>query len=348
MHARIQRLQASLLQPDPHHGRPRGSVSRLDGLEALRGICALIVLSGHAATLTGTASLFIRMHLAVDLFFMLSGYVMARSYEAKLDAGLPTSAFLIARIRRLWPTMALGVMLGATLVASWERPSETLLLLLCNLLFIPATGGVGHVFPLLAVTWSIYFELFANIVHAVILRRLGVPAPGVIVFVSGPTLVLFQRTANRGGMGGDFVLGFPRVIFAYGTGVILWRVLRDRAVLPIWPALVTLPGFMIYSHFHLDGVAVDAIFVFALAPLCMVCGLEAAPFGPTFRALGALSFPLYAVHGPILVFMAVRGFGMLASIAIALVAAVLAMQIIARLSRPAGPRLSHGRLARRA
>lgn len=325
-------------------GKAQAAAARLDGLEALRGICALIVLFGHAATLTGTASLFIRMHLAVDLFFMLSGYVMARSYEAKLAAGLSVQAFLVARLRRLWPTMALGVAVAAVLAASWERPSETSLLLLCNLLFIPATGGIGHVFPLLAVTWSIYFELFANVVHAVILRRLPVRGLLILVLAAAMTLVLFQRTANPGGMGGDFVLGFPRVIFAYGVGVILWRVLRDRPVLPIWPALISLPAFMVYSHFHLDGVAVDAVFVVGLAPLCMVCALSATPFAPLFRTLGTLSFPLYAVHGPVLMFMATRGFGMIASIAASLVAGYLATRLIAKLRWPAGMRPSHGQV----
>jgi peptidoglycan/LPS O-acetylase OafA/YrhL len=307
---------------------------RLEGLEALRGLCALIVVFGHAATLTNSALLFIRMHLAVDLFFMLSGYVMARSYENKLQSGMRTDAFLRARIVRLWPTMTVGVFLGFIMVASWANPLATVGVLLCNLLFIPLVSGDNHVFPVVPVTWSIFFELFANVVHATILRRLPVPALAAIVLASATLLIARQHAPNPGVIGDEFLLGFPRVVYAYGGGVILWRVLRDRPIFPVWPALSGLLGFMAFTHFHLQGVVIDWVFIFGLAPMCIVLGLGSVPFKGFFRLLGALSFPLYAVHGPILSFMASRGFGMAASMASAIVVAFLTMRVLPMVGMP--------------
>src|SRR3954471_17744990 len=84
---------------------------RLAGLDGLRGIAAFSILIYHvipvaAGEWRGNA------YLAVDFFFMLSGYVMARTYEARLADGLPPAAFIAARFRRLWPTMFVAGMLG--------------------------------------------------------------------------------------------------------------------------------------------------------------------------------------------------------------------------------------------
>ena len=46
-------------------------------------------------------------YLAVDLFFMLSGYVMARTYEPRMARGFSPAAFFLARYRRLWPGFGL-------------------------------------------------------------------------------------------------------------------------------------------------------------------------------------------------------------------------------------------------
>src|ERR1700741_4639067 len=92
---------------------------RLQGLDPLRGIAALTVLFGHAASLAENAHLTIRVHLAVDLFFVLSGYVMAHGYEKKLSQGLSEAQFLVIRFWRIWPTMAIGALLGVSLWWCW-------------------------------------------------------------------------------------------------------------------------------------------------------------------------------------------------------------------------------------
>ena len=71
--------------------------TRLLGLDALRGIAAIMVVMFHLGLpMMGS-------HLAVDFFFMLSGFVMARTYDERLQTGaMSPLAFMIKRYRRLW------------------------------------------------------------------------------------------------------------------------------------------------------------------------------------------------------------------------------------------------------
>ena len=69
-------------------------------LDAIRGAAALIVVVRHTSYFFGWA--LPMSHLAVDLFFMLSGVVIANAYDARLQAGLPARRFMLIRVIRLW------------------------------------------------------------------------------------------------------------------------------------------------------------------------------------------------------------------------------------------------------
>ena len=79
-------------------------------LDGLRGVAALFVAMRHT-------NLFHRAgihggYLAVDLFFVLSGFVIAHAYERRLASGLSVGRFMAARYLRLWPVYVLGAALG--------------------------------------------------------------------------------------------------------------------------------------------------------------------------------------------------------------------------------------------
>lgn len=312
---------------------PNEGSQRLVGLDALRGIAALVVTFGHAATLTHTSLLTARTYLAVDLFFMLSGYVMAHSYEAKLAQGMRERDFIAARIRRLWPTMAVGAMVG--LMSFWAlgwwtmaSPFAAAALFLQCLLFIPSLSGKGASFPLNFPAWSIFFEIFANVLHSLVLRRLNKVQLSLLAALCMIALLIFQQTPNPGGSTEDFYLGFPRAISSYAFGIVLQRLLRDRAIVPAWPGLAGLLAYLTLTHFFPTGLLIDWVFMAVVAPLCIITGLGNLPFQRTFSFLGALSFPLYAVHGPILMLMILWGYGLFASMAMSLVTAFAVMGLL--------------------
>src|ERR1043165_8588900 len=81
---------------------------RFHSLDGLRGVCALSVVLFHAADLFHYGPLMPHGFLAVDMFFILSGFVIAFRYEDALNRGLHLRAFLEARGRRLLPVYWLG------------------------------------------------------------------------------------------------------------------------------------------------------------------------------------------------------------------------------------------------
>ena len=85
---------------------------RLGGLDLRRGVAALCVLAFHLNRLfPGIAGAVERAYLEVDFFFMLSGFVVTRTHE-RFRKGLGTLAFTRLRLRRLWPTVAFGALIG--------------------------------------------------------------------------------------------------------------------------------------------------------------------------------------------------------------------------------------------
>jgi peptidoglycan/LPS O-acetylase OafA/YrhL len=265
--------------------------SRLLGLDALRGAAALLVLWMHLHLSHHVSIYPPRGHLAVDFFFMLSGYVMARTYEGHMRGGV---WFLRKRIRRLWPTVAAGSLFGLALI--WRTGGDWPLVAALNLLLIPALFGAAA-FPLNTPIWSIFFELLV--------------------------LAVRFHSYSLGSNTGDFIGGFPRVLFAYFYGVLLWRIWRDQPPLRVPPAvLVPIAIFLFTPREPIS----DFLFVALACPTLIAIGIVASP-GRWAAVAGALSFPLYAVHRPILGIVAALGIGWQAGAAGSILAAAALLMI---------------------
>ena len=68
--------------------------SRYDALDGLRGIAAIAVMLLHISQ----GAIFKNAYVAVDLFFMLSGFVIAHSYRARLIGGMTASEYIKRRV----------------------------------------------------------------------------------------------------------------------------------------------------------------------------------------------------------------------------------------------------------
>ena len=95
-------------------------------LDGLRGLAAIVVLFYHVSKVGGaTTRLFAHGHLAVDFFFMLSGFVLAYSYDDRLKSErLAAGTFVRARAVRLLPMVLFGLPLGAAYSAVF-RPTRS-------------------------------------------------------------------------------------------------------------------------------------------------------------------------------------------------------------------------------
>jgi peptidoglycan/LPS O-acetylase OafA/YrhL len=90
------------------------TADRFEMLDLLRGIAALAVLIYHSDNFLGI-QLLPNAYLAVDLFFMLSGFVIAHNYDPKIGSGMTLKEFMLHRGIRLFPCYWLALAIGVTL-----------------------------------------------------------------------------------------------------------------------------------------------------------------------------------------------------------------------------------------
>ena len=92
---------------------PRAAAERtFHTLDALRGIAAMAVVLFHCSYFYGLPQP-VEGQIAVDLFFVMSGFIIAYRYDARFAAGLGTLAFAKQRLIRLYPLFILGSLIGA-------------------------------------------------------------------------------------------------------------------------------------------------------------------------------------------------------------------------------------------
>ena len=89
------------------------ATQRYATLDGLRGVAAAFVVCYHTQIFRGCSAIAPHGYLAVDFFFLLSGFVIASAYEKKLEAGFTVPEFFKHRVIRLYPVALAGVLLGA-------------------------------------------------------------------------------------------------------------------------------------------------------------------------------------------------------------------------------------------
>lgn len=285
-------------------------------LDGMRGIAAIGVLIYHFKDLL-PLPMFKAGYLAVDLFFCLSGFVIAHAYEGRLRRGLSVGRFTLLRFIRLWPLVALGVALGAVQALAMPATADPLLLtaaapvaILLNLLLLPSFLGEGsRIFPANPPHWSLFYELSVNIAYAALLPRLSNRVLVMLILCGFALLamgVAALGTANIGWARDQIAYGIGRVTCTFFAGVLLHR-LGDRTrppgvaaywwLAPVLTAVVlTLPVTRVLRPIF------DCLFVLAGAPLLVWFGITGRlpdRVCPPFAALGHMSYPLYALHFPL-------------------------------------------------
>lgn len=288
------------------------TASRIPGLDALRGLAALLVLGFHARGLSLPREVLGHGYLAVDLFFVISGFVLAVAYDANLTAG-GGKAFMVKRLKRLYPMALLGLLLGTVIwLAGGKDPASTLLLLVLGLAFIPFAGG-RDVFPLNGPQWSLMWELLANLLYAVVARWLTTRRLVVLVAagaVAHVTVVVAFATGSLGPYGHNWWAGAPRVIYGFFVGVLLARLaMAGRLKVPAAPILLILAVVALTLSPPIPEAwraAFDLIAALVIFPLLVASavGAEVGVLRPVLDGLAGMSYALYALHIPIVMGLA--------------------------------------------
>jgi peptidoglycan/LPS O-acetylase OafA/YrhL len=264
----------------------------------------------------------------VDLFFMLSGFVLALNYSDQLGTRIDlrrTARFLWLRLARIWPLYML-VLLGAGALrivrhhlwhSAGVEPLTGLNLLRQALMvqqwFPPERGPVSWVGP----AWSLSAEWLAYLlfplVVLVVARARGRLRARSLLLLAGLTMVpLLVGVAVRGNMGGPvWVL---RILCEFTAGMLLAAAasrldltprVRRSAGLGAVATVVALVAWL-YAADALDGPGWWSMWIVALfVPLVFTLAIGTGPLHDVLatRALvlgGGLSYALYLVHSPML------------------------------------------------
>jgi peptidoglycan/LPS O-acetylase OafA/YrhL len=273
-------------------------------LSALRGVAALVVVQWHGQIFFG-GEILPAGYLAVDFFFLLSGWVLAHAYDRRLAGGLSARSFMGLRLIRLYPVYLLALAVAVAMAALDHRLSVPLAL--ASLLFLP-DFWVPRFAWLIPPVWSLAAELVANLPFALFHRRLtGAVLAGVVIlaFLGLVFTTLVFGSLDAGNWGGSWFAMFPRVFFSFFLGVLLYRH-RDQFAKyaprwAIWPSIAALLALMALPGLGHDNTR-DLLVVCVGLPALLLFAASAAP-GPRTAAiaaaLGAMSYPLYLLHVPL-------------------------------------------------
>ena len=202
----------------------------MHGLDAIRGIAALVVVFHHLATFSGRAGFGELPFFAVDLFFVLSGFVMTRTYEPRLRHGhLTTISFVAIRYRRLFLPLAIGTTLGVSSALFRFGPSiEYLPAYALALLFLPAFWMTGA-FLFNVPAWSLFIEIATNAIHGALLAKRSVRTLLVLLIANAAlTIGLLSIGLAHWGEGIVPILScIPRELSFYIAGILLFRIFGD-------------------------------------------------------------------------------------------------------------------------
>jgi peptidoglycan/LPS O-acetylase OafA/YrhL len=315
-------------------------------LEALRGIAAIMVMFLHTAGTLGPIRANIS-YLAVDFFFLLSGVVLANSYEKQLTARqISPVGFLLQRIIRLYPLYLLSLPVGlASYVFQFGLDYFTLTgLLLRAILFIPTTNAES-VFPLNVPSWSLFFEFWAGVLFSVLLIRLSFRS--LLITSLGAACIttygaLIGGNFDIGHQSGNFGFGFSRVLFSFSLGICLYRLYNLQRpntakngniiglLICCCLILITnIPAAIFFGFPYFDLLICLVVF-----PAIVWIAMRTTQTGLVeliFRWLGRFSYPIYILHGPIFTLLQSlrqKGFNLPASPAAGMVV-VMAIFIVA-------------------
>jgi peptidoglycan/LPS O-acetylase OafA/YrhL len=285
-------------------------------LDAMRGLAALAVVAFHAHKLLAPID-FGHAYLAVDLFFGLSGLVIARAYGDRFDAGMAPGAFMRLRFVRLYPLYAVGTLLGAVimlLALTFAHmppipPLALSLALIAGALMLPAPLPIepmGRLAPFNVAAWSLVFEMGANWLLALAWRWLTAGRLALVVGLSGVVLAWGVWQHGNADLGADWsnaALAVPRTLFSFGIGIALAR--HVPPLRPVhgcdWLILIVLAELFAFPR-AVQAPVFDLACIMLVFPALIWIGAATTPRRPALaRRLGAVSYPVYAFHAPLLV-----------------------------------------------
>ncbi len=279
----------------------------ITSFEGLRGIAALLVVVHHMFC-AWPHPVSANAYLAVDLFFVLSGFVICRAGGAQLQNLQSLRTFMVRRIGRLWPTHIATTLLALTEVRHLPSLGEALALATMSQGLNFSQVGIGN-----PVSWSASDEMYVYVVFGAVCllirgnARIAVFATlALAAYAFAAWMEVERGCLSRGGCLNALVhqFGWLRCIAGFFAGTLVYE-FRNRLVTAINGPVFQVSAFsaslfLLFSADALPGSALAAPLVFAA-----LIGSLIGDHGPVARILqtpgalylGKVSYPLYLGHG---------------------------------------------------
>lgn len=243
------------------------SKPRFEILDGLRGVAAMIVVAFHLfETYSPGPSEQILNHgyLAVDFFFVLSGFVIGYAYDDRWKRGMTTWNFFKRRLIRLQPMVIMGTLIGGFWFYFGDAPGfdlvaqtpwwKLLLIIVLGCLMFPTPPsmdirGWQEINSVNGAAWSLMWEYVANILYALFVRRFSTKLLAVIVFLSAFLTIdlalnidsfsmlearSYAKYTMIGGFGlspDQIYIGITRLLYPFFGGLLLYRMGKWRITL---------------------------------------------------------------------------------------------------------------------
>ena len=290
-------------------------------LDAMRGVAAIAVMLFHVDGLGSAIAP--GGFMAVDIFFVMSGFVIARAYRERLAGGMAVGAFMRRRIIRLLPMLLSGAVLGMTLFGGHAG----------LLLLVPDFTSEHNLFPANPPFWSLFFEALFYAAFAAAGWRLRPRALLAIIFCGGTILALATLSPepfrDYGTSWHYPVQGVARVSVGFAWGLLLHWAFESGALRCRETKLGWLPiaAFVALAIIFPAGSQIPPLLCITIVlPFIVALAISwRVPQGTLTSPLAALSYPLYCIHMPLIAWLATDTASVLLLI-VALPAASLALE----------------------
>jgi peptidoglycan/LPS O-acetylase OafA/YrhL len=289
---------------------------RFIGLDGLRGVAAIAVFACHVPD-KSVFNILPNSYLGVDLFFILSGFVLTHAYANSLKSGLGVVDFMRLRLVRLYPLYLLGTLIAGILIVllilrgrSFD-PIALASTLLTAILFLPTPPEISinprPLYPLNPPAYSLFLELAVNLTFAVLARRLNTFVLIALVMLSLAGMLQSFRLAGTMSTGDEYdfwLFGFPRVAFSFFVGVGLYRIWRSDWL--AWlkpPSWLPMAALVCVFALRGDPALVEFVSSVLLLPAIVLASANTVSVGNfawLCLLLGQISYPFYVLQVPLI------------------------------------------------
>jgi exopolysaccharide production protein ExoZ len=289
--------------------RPSDTTVRIESLQWLRALAAMMVLIGHVLEEAahyrgiGAGAAALPWTRGVDVFFVISGVVIALAGQRHAGSTSGAGAFLVRRVIRVVPLYWMfTTLMVAALVVAPGGVKETELdpgQIAASYLFLPYERHDGRIAPVLSLGWTLNYEMFFYLLAAVALawrwpRAAGILTGLLLALALAGWLFAPETTAAR------FWTGSILLEFGFGVLIALWWQRHGHRHRPKIAGVLFLSGVAALVLLHGSGLprflgaGLPAGMMVAGPVLFLSRGGGAA--GRIGVALGDASYALYLSH----------------------------------------------------